>query len=155
QTVSRASEEILIALDKDADEHNAGKMWFGPDGFLYVSVGDGGPSFDPHRLGENNGVLFGKFLRINVDARGQSTLYSIPDSNPFAKGGGRPEIYAWGLRNTWRWSFDRKNGDIWGGEVGQDGYDEINKIVIGGNYGWSDKEASHCYHRDTCSDPFY
>jgi mono/diheme cytochrome c family protein len=130
-------------------------MAFGDDGFLYVSVGDGGPSFDPHKFGQNNGVLFGKFLRLNIDVRGASTLYSIPPSNPFANGGGRAEIYAWGLRNTWRWSFDRANGDIWGGEVGQDGYDEINKIQIAGNYGWSDKEASHCYGRTPCGDSFY
>jgi glucose/arabinose dehydrogenase len=155
KTADPASEEIFIALDKDADEHNAGKMWFGDDGFLYVSVGDGGPSFDPHRFGQNNGVLFGKFLRINVDQAATNTPYSIPPSNPFAKGGGRPEIFAWGLRNPWRWSFDRANGDIWEGEVGQDGYDEINKITIGGNYGWSDKEGTHCYNRTPCGDSFY
>ncbi len=155
KSADESTEEILIALDKDADEHNSGKMAFGDDGLLYISVGDGGPSFDPNHFGQNNGVLFGKFLRINVDVKGASTLYSIPPSNPFASGGGRAEIYAWGLRNTWRWSFDRANGDIWGGEVGQDGYDEINKIQMGGNYGWSDKEGTHCYERTPCGDSFY
>jgi glucose/arabinose dehydrogenase/mono/diheme cytochrome c family protein len=151
RTVAKSSEEIFIAIDKDADEHNAGKIAFGPDGLLYIAIGDGGPSFDPKRFGQNTGVLFGKFLRINVDAPGESTLYSIPPSNPFANGNGRGEIYAWGLRNPWRWSFDRANGDIWAGEVGQDAYDSIHKIELGGNYGWADRESLHCFATTPCN----
>jgi glucose/arabinose dehydrogenase len=155
RTADPNSEEILIALDKDADEHNSGKIAFGPDGFLYISVGDGGPSFDPHHFGQNTGVLFGKFLRINVDVRGASTPYSIPDGNMFPGGNnGRSEIYAMGLRNLWRWSFDSKTGDILGGEVGQDAFDSIHHIQAGGNYGWSDKESQHCFSHSPCPGDF-
>src|SRR5207244_1068909 len=119
-----------------------------------ISVGDGGPSFDPHHFGQNPGVLFGKFLRINVDVRGTSTLYSIPPTNPFANGNGRPEVYAMGLRNPWRWSFDSKTGDLFAGEVGQDAFDSIHKIELGGNYGWSDRESLHCFAHTPCTGGF-
>jgi glucose/arabinose dehydrogenase len=145
RTVDPSSEEILIDLDKFADEHNAGKLAFGSDGLLYVSVGDGGPSFDPNHFGQNLNVLFGKFLRLDVHTRTAGKPYSIPPANPFAKSGGRPEIYAYGLRNPWRWSFDRATGELWAGDVGQDAFEEVDKIVAGGNYGWSLKEAAHCY----------
>jgi glucose/arabinose dehydrogenase len=144
KTLDPASEQILIALDKRADEHNAGKLAFGADGLLYVSVGDGGPSFDPNRFGQNVNVLFGKFLRIDVDHPAGGLPYGIPSTNPFAAGGGRGEIYAWGLRNPWRWSFDRKTGELWAGDVGQDAYDEIDQITRGGNYGWGNMEGKHC-----------
>jgi glucose/arabinose dehydrogenase len=156
RTADPKSEEILIALDKDADEHNAGKIGFGPDGLLYISVGDGGPSFDPHHFGQNTGVLFGKFLRINVDVRGASTAYSIPGGNMFPNGtNGRPEIYAMGLRNPWRWSFDSKTGDLFAGEVGQDAFDSIHQIESGGNYGWSDRESLHCFAHTPCPGGFH
>jgi glucose/arabinose dehydrogenase len=144
KTLDPTSEQILIALDKHADEHNAGKMAFGSDGLLYVAVGDGGPSFDPNKFGQNVNVLFGKFLRIDVDHPANGLPYGIPSTNPFASGGGRGEIYAWGMRNPWRWSFDRKTGDLWAGDVGQDAYDEIDEITLGGNYGWGNMEGAHC-----------
>jgi glucose/arabinose dehydrogenase len=173
------SEEILIEMDKTADEHNAGMIGFGPkDGFLYVSVGDGGPSFDKNAFGQNVNALYGKMLRIDVhttsvdptdaattrlnfrfrdEAGGGAVLidhdkvkdgvrrlpYGIPNDNPFAKAGGRPEIFATGLRNPWRWSFD-PDGVIWAGDVGQDAFEEINQISLGGNYGWGPREARHC-----------
>ncbi len=144
QTLDPSSEQILIALDKHADEHNAGKLAFGSDGLLYIAVGDGGPSFDPNHFGQSVNVLFGKFLRIDVDHPQNGLPYGIPATNPFAHGGGRGEIYAWGMRNPWRWSFDRKTGDLWAGDVGQDAYDEIDKITVGGNYGWGNMEGAHC-----------
>jgi glucose/arabinose dehydrogenase len=144
KTLDPTSEQVLIALDKHADEHNAGKMAFGSDGLLYIAVGDGGPSFDPNKFGQNVNVLFGKFLRIDVDHPANGLPYGIPATNPFARGGGRGEIYAWGMRNPWRWSFDRKTGDLWAGDVGQDAYDEIDKITLGGNYGWGNMEGAHC-----------
>jgi glucose/arabinose dehydrogenase len=144
KTLDPSSEQILIALDKKADEHNAGKMAFGSDGLLYVSVGDGGPSFDPNKFGQRLDTLYGKILRIDVDHPANGLPYGIPSTNPFAAGGGRGEIWAYGLRNPWRWSFDRKTGELWAGDVGQDAYDEIDLITKGGNYGWGNMEATHC-----------
>jgi glucose/arabinose dehydrogenase len=174
------SEQVLIEMDKNADEHNAGMLAFGKDGFLYVSVGDGGPSFDKNAFGQNRFALYGKMLRIDVhstspdpvdpmkggdlfrfraeagggrvlidhdtvDGNGHRVLpYGIPGDNPFSDGTtGRPEIYAYGLRNPWRWAFDR-DGTIWEGDVGQDAFEEINQITLGGNYGWGPREAKHC-----------
>ena len=97
-------------------------------------------------------LLFGKFLRINVDVRGPSTPYSIPGGNMFPGGNnGRPEIYAMGLRNPWRWSFDRATGELWVADVGQDRYEEVDKVELGKNYGWNIREAAHCYNATTCA----
>ncbi|MDB4954504.1 MAG: Glutamate synthase large chain [Myxococcales bacterium] len=178
-TFPSSSEQILLEMDKTADEHNAGMVGFGQDGFLYVSVGDGGPSFDKNSFGQNVNALYGKMLRIDVhstsvdptdlaktnetfrfraEAGGGPVMidhdtvdgnhrrvlpYGIPSDNPFATGGGRPEIFATGLRNPWRWSFDT-DGTIWAGDVGQDAFEEINQITLGGNYGWGPREARHC-----------
>src|SRR5207245_6218572 len=138
-----ASEKNLIALDKKYPSHNGGNVAFGPDGFLYVAIGDGGSVNDPDGNAQNPNVLFGKFLRLDVRARADGREYGIPPGNPFAAGGGRPEIFALGLRNPWRWSFDRETGEIWAGDVGQDAFEEVDRIELGGNYGWNAREATH------------
>lgn len=136
------SEEILLEIAQPNLNHNGGGLGFGPDGYLYLSVGDGGGGSDVHGHGQNTQTLLATMLRIDVDS---GTPYGIPADNPFAEGvGGRPEIFAWGLRNTWRWSFDPLSGLLWGGDVGEKLQEEVNVIRRGGNYGWSRVEGDHC-----------
>jgi glucose/arabinose dehydrogenase len=143
-TLNPASEQKLIELDQPFENHNGGSVVFGPDGFLYLGLGDGGSGGDPQGNGQNTSVLLGKLLRIDVDSA--TTPYGIPASNPFANGtGGLPEIYAYGLRNPWRFSFDRIAGTLWLADVGQDSWEEVDSIVAGGNYGWNRREGTHCY----------
>jgi uncharacterized repeat protein (TIGR03806 family) len=148
KTLDPASEQVLLTLSQPYENHNGGNILFGPDGYLYIGFGDGGSGGDPMQNGQNLNVLFGKMLRINVDS---GTPYSIPASNPFAMGGGKPEIYAWGLRNPWRWSFDRGTGDLWMGDVGQNQFEEVDRIELGGNYGWNTTEGLHCYGTMPCA----
>jgi uncharacterized repeat protein (TIGR03806 family) len=133
-------------MDQPYNNHNGGYIAFGHDGMLYVGTGDGGSGGDPGNRAQNNTSLFGKMLRVDVNTIPGGQRYGIPPSNPFAGGGGRPEIYATGLRNPWRWSFDRGNGDLWLGDVGQNIYEEIDVIKLGGNYGWRQREAAHCFN---------
>jgi uncharacterized repeat protein (TIGR03806 family) len=147
-TLDPASEQILLTLDKQFGNHNGGMINFGPDGFLYISVGDGGSQGDPNGNAQNLNSLFGKMLRIDVDG---TAPYAIPATNPFKNGGGRPELFAWGFRNPWRWSFDRGTGEIWVGDVGQDTIEEVDKVVLGGNYGWKIREAATCYNSANCN----
>jgi glucose/arabinose dehydrogenase len=140
------SERQLLVVDQPYDNHNGGQLAFGPDGFLYIAFGDGGGGGDPFGNARNMNVLLGKILRIGVDppfASGKS--YAIPSDNPFASGGGLPEIWAFGFRNPWRFSFDRSNGRLIAGDVGQANWEEVDLITRGGDYGWSVMEGNHCY----------
>jgi glucose/arabinose dehydrogenase len=147
-TLDPGSERILLTIHKPSNEgnHNGGGIGFGPDGFLYAGIGDGGGGNDQHGAignGQLTSTLLGKMLRIDVSG---STGYGIPPDNPFvgnalcgANGSGAqpcPEIFAIGLRNPWRWSFDRQTGQLWVGDVGQGALEEVDRVVRGGNYGW-------------------
>jgi uncharacterized repeat protein (TIGR03806 family) len=141
-TLDLATEEkTFLNVAQPFDNHNGGNMQFGPDGYLYIGFGDGGSGYDPQGNGQNTNTLLAKMLRIGA---GPTGAYTIPADNPFAKGGGKPEIFAYGLRNPWRWSFDKATGDLWVGDVGQDTWEEIDKVKLGGNYGWSPREGFVC-----------
>src|SRR5579859_846441 len=142
------SGKVILSIPHPEPNHNGGQLAFGPDGFLYAGVGDGGSEYDPNHYGQNVKVLFGKLLRLDV-SKGNS--YAIPIDNPFATNGqGRPEIWAYGLRNPWRFSFDRKTNDLYIGDVGQDKYEEVDVQKAGtgsgANYGWSIMEGFHCFN---------
>jgi len=145
-TAAPATEEILFAVDQPFENHNGGHIAFGPDGFLYFGLGDGGSGGDPGNRAQNKTLPFGKLLRFDVSG---ATGYAIPSTNPFATGGGLREIYAWGLRNPWRFSFDAATQRLWLGDVGQDAFEEIDLIELGGNYGWRIREGNHCFNPAT------
>jgi len=142
-----SSEVDLIHVNQPYPNHNGGGLAFGPDGYLYIGLGDGGSGGDPMRNGQNLQTMLGKLLRIDVD---KGDNYSIPADNPFAGGGGLGEIWAYGLRNPWRFSFDRTTGDLYIADVGQDSWEEVNFVpagTMGGlNFGWSYFEGNHSYN---------
>lgn len=150
QVLDPASEQIVLTVSQPYTNHNGGQIAFGPDSYLYIGLGDGGSGGDPLGHGQNTSTLLGSMLRIDV-GDGTSGSYTIPQDNPFVNGGGEPEIFAYGLRNPWRWSFDSANGDLWAGDVGQGDYEEIDIIVSGNNYGWNIMEGSHCYNTTSCN----
>ena len=145
------SAEILLTFDQPAANHNGGQLAFGPDGFLYVSTGDGGGGGDPNENGQDVGVLLGKILRLDVDSTPDAGLaYAVPPANPFVGvAGARGEIWAYGLRNPWRFSFDRQLGDLWIADVGQNLWEEVDlqpaSSAGGENYGWDCREGAHPY----------
>ncbi|HXV68287.1 MAG TPA: PQQ-dependent sugar dehydrogenase [Nitrospira sp.] len=135
-------ERILMVVPQPYPNHNGGMVAFGPDGYLYIGFGDGGSGGDPGNRAQNPHELLGKILRIDVD---HGDPYGIPSDNPYVREGGRPEIYALGLRNPWRFSFDSKTGELWVADVGQNKWEEINLVMRGGNYGWRVMEGTHCF----------
>lgn len=141
--------KLVLRVDMSSANHFGGGLQFGPDGYLYVGIGDTGPQGDPHGNAQNPALLAGKILRIDVDhpdPRDPAKPYSIPPDNPFvANRDFRPEIWAWGLRQAWRFSFDSLTGDLWEGDVGQDLYEEVNLVRRGGNYGWNVFEGFEPY----------
>src|SRR6267142_6533183 len=142
-----ASAQVLLNVTQPPfTNHKGGQLAFGPDGFLYIGLGDGGSGGDPFGNGQSLQTLLGKMLRIDVDSTDPGLQYAIPADNPFAAGGGRPEIWAYGLRKPWRFSFERGTGRLFCGDVGQDKYEEIDILQSGGNFGWNVMEGMHCYN---------
>ena len=139
------SERILLTVDQPFPNHKAGQLAFGADGMLYFGLGDGGSGGDPLGNGQNTNVLLGKMLRIDVDHASTGKQYAVPADNPFVTSGGLPEIWAYGLRNPWRFSFDVPTGRLFVADVGQDAYEEVDIITKGANYGWNVMEGTHCY----------
>jgi uncharacterized repeat protein (TIGR03806 family) len=148
-TFDLATETVLFELEQPYNNHNGGQIAFGLDGYLYLSLGDGGGGGDPGNHGQDPNTLLGSILRLDVSG---SAGYLIPADNPFVAGGGREEIYAYGFRNPWRFSFDRETGELWVGDVGQYLWEEVDRVEPGGNYGWNIKEGSYCYEAATCDE---
>jgi hypothetical protein len=154
------SEKMLLTFAQPYANHNGGDLAFGRDGYLYIATGDGGSAYDPQGNGQNLRTLLGKILRIDVRpmvVNGRTQPYRIPPDNPFVSSpsGARKEIFAYGLRNPWRISFDRTNGELWAADVGQDELEEVNLIKKGRNYGWNVMEGSKCYDVSTCKPTKY
>ncbi|HEY2031447.1 MAG TPA: PQQ-dependent sugar dehydrogenase [Myxococcales bacterium] len=145
-----SSQLVLATLHSEFSNHNGGLLSFGPDGFLYAGLGDGGSGGDPHGNGQNPNALLASLLRLDVD---HGLPYAIPPGNPFANGNGRPEVWAKGLRNPWRYAFDPPTATLYVADVGQDLHEEVDVVAAGSagvNYGWNLTEGFSCYNASTC-----
>lgn len=161
QTLNAFSEQPILTMSQPETNHNGGDIHFGPDGNLYIAFGDGGGGGDPRGYAQDTGNLHGTIVRVNVDG---GAPYAIPAENPFSAnaactqgfgGAACPEIYAWGLRNPWRFSFDAVTGMLWAGDVGQGAWEEVDVITAGANYGWNEREGANCYPPGaSCADTF-
>ncbi|MBI3976472.1 MAG: PQQ-dependent sugar dehydrogenase [Armatimonadetes bacterium] len=148
--VADRTERVILEIGQPYRNHNGGLNLFGPDGMLYIGMGDGGSGGDPHNNGQRLESLLGKLLRLDIDG---GTPYRVPSDNPFVgRAGARGEIWAYGLRNPWRFSFDRGSGRLFLADVGQNAWEEIDLIERGGNYGWRIMEGAHCFRPQTNCD---
>jgi glucose/arabinose dehydrogenase len=151
--VNGSSGRTLLRVRQPYANHNGGHIVFGPDGFLYIGLGDGGSSGDPGNRAQSRGTLLGKILRVDVNKRTGSLPYGIPSTNPYVGRSGLDQIWAYGLRNPWRFTFDRTTGDLWIGDVGQGNWEEVDRALAsngrnagrGVNYGWRVMEGAHCF----------
>ena len=143
-----SSELVILEFNQPFSNHNGGQVSFGPDGYLYIATGDGGSGGDPQNHGQRRETLLGAILRIDVNGKEGDRNYAIPGDNPFVNNeeGFREEIYAYGLRNPWRFSFDAQTNELWTGDVGQNRAEEIDIITKGGNYGWRTMEGFSCFN---------
>ncbi len=151
--VDPSTEVVLMTVAQPFGNHNGGQIGFGLDGYLYVAHGDGGSAGDPYGYSQSLTSDLGKMLRVDVDTASDGLPYGIPPTNPFvgfSAEQAHPEIYAWGLRNAWRFSFDPFTGQLWAADVGQDAWEEVNIVELGKNYGWNIMEGTHCYNAFTC-----
>ncbi len=148
----KSSETVILEVAQPYSNHNAGQILFGADGYLYITLGDGGSGGDPQGNGQDLSTLLGSILRIDVNQTQGDKNYAIPPDNPFVANQRefRQEIWAYGLRNPWRMSFDHETGWLWAADVGQNEYEEIDIIEKGKNYGWNIMEGFHCYNADNC-----
>ncbi|MPZ98424.1 MAG: hypothetical protein GEU80_03635 [Dehalococcoidia bacterium] len=142
---SASSELVVLEVAQPYSNHNGGAVRFGPDGMLYLGLGDGGSGGDPHGNGQDREALLGSVLRLDVRNATAAQPYVVPSDNPYASGGGRGELWAYGFRNPWRMAFDDATGDLWAGDVGQGAVEEIDVVTRGGNFGWNRLEGNRCY----------
>jgi len=151
-SADKKSEFIVFQVDQPYPNHNGGQLAFGSDSYLYIALGDGGSTGDPRNNGQNKSSFLGKILRLDVNCTSENKNYCIPPDNPFAGNtqGYKEEIYAYGLRNPWRFSFDPVTNWLWAGDVGQALWEEIDIVEKGKNYGWRIMEGNHCYNASTC-----
>jgi glucose/arabinose dehydrogenase len=155
-TAGADDRQVLLAVEDPAPNHNGGQLVLGPDGYLYIGLGDGGGAGDPQDTGQDSSDLLGSILRIDPEASTDTRPYAIPTSNPFTEAGEPTEVWAYGLRNPWRFTFDRATGDLWVGDVGQGDWEEIDRLPAAGgeaagrgaNLGWSAMEGSHPFNDD-------
>jgi len=144
--VDAKTAKVILSFEQPYANHNGGGLVFGDDGYLYIATGDGGKANDPHGNGQSLKTLLGKILRIDVDHASKGQVYNIPKDNPFQSGAQRrPEIWAYGLRNPWRFFYDSVDKRWWAADVGQDRYEEIDILRSGKNYGWRVMEGKHCF----------